>query len=52
MDYKDLKPHQKQLFDDVERLVNRHHSMKEKDLLTVLGILINKYKGRTEQRSL
>ncbi|MBW2981941.1 hypothetical protein KY343_03620 [Candidatus Woesearchaeota archaeon] len=44
--YKDLNEAQKNLFNKIEGFVMSNKSIKIKDFLKVLGILINKYKRK------
>jgi len=44
MDYKDLTESQKLLFDSIDNIFMEHTLVSRKEMVTVLGLLINKYK--------
>lgn len=46
MKYEDLTENQKRIFEQLEKFFVTHASVTVKDFVTVLGVLINKYKRR------
>ena len=47
--YEDLNQQKQNLYDDVDKLFINHASVTKTDYITVLGMLIQKYKHKSEK---